>query len=95
MRPNYFDPYLISEDEPIVRATIESFKQVTGEKPEIAGKVACTDASHLFHLARIPTVLFGPGNALLSHRVDECVAVKNLVLSTAIFISIFGKLLGK
>jgi len=95
MRPNYWDPYLISEDEPVVRATIESFKQVTGEKPEIASKVACTDASHLFHLARIPTVLFGPGNALLSHRVDECVAMKNLVLSTAIFISIFGKLLGK
>ncbi len=95
MRPNYWDPYLISEDEPIVRSTIDSFKQVTGEKPEIASKAACTDASHLFHLGGIPTVLFGPGDPLLSHKVDECVAMENLVLSTAIIISIFDKLLRK
>jgi len=95
MKPNYWNPYLISEDEPIVQSTIDSFKQITGEKPEIVGKAACTDASHLFHLGGIPTVLFGPGDALLGHKVDECIATKNLVLSTAVFISIFDKLLCK
>ncbi len=95
MRPNYWDPYLISEEEPVARATIESVKQVTGEKPEIAGKVACTDASHLFHLAKVPTVLFGPGNFRLSHSVDECVTMENIVLSAEILLSTFDKLLAK
>lgn len=92
MRPNYWDPYLISEKEPIVQAVMESFKEVTGRRPEIRAKAACTDASHLFHLGRIPTVLFGPGDENLSHKVDECVPIENLLLSTEIFISIFNRL---
>ena len=95
VRPSHFDPYLISEDQPIVQTAIKSFEQVTGQRPEIAGKAACTDASSLFHKAGIPTVLFGPGNESLCHRPDECVAIENIVLSTEIFISIFDKLLSK
>ena len=95
MRPNYWDPYLISESEPIVQAAIESFKEVTGRKPEISAKAACTDASHIFHLGGIPTVLIGPGNETLSHKVDECVSIEKLISSTEIFISIFNKLLMK
>jgi acetylornithine deacetylase/succinyl-diaminopimelate desuccinylase family protein len=95
MRPNYWDPYLISESEPIVQAAIESFKEVTGRKPEISAKAACTDASHIFHLGGIPTVLIGPGNETLSHKVDECVSIEKLISSAEIFISIFNKLLMK
>ena len=95
MKPDYFDPYLISEDELIVQAVIESYKQVMKKNPEIAGKAACTDASHLFNLRGIPTVLFGPGNETMSHKVDEYVEIENLVLSTEIFISLFHNLLGK
>jgi acetylornithine deacetylase/succinyl-diaminopimelate desuccinylase-like protein len=93
MRPNYWDPYLIREDEPIVQATIESFKQITRKQPQIRGKAACTDASHLFHLGGIPTVIFGPGDESLSHKVDECIPIENLVLATRIFVSIFERLL--
>jgi len=95
MNPDYFDPYLISEDEPIVQAVIKSYKQVMKKNPEIAGKAACTDASHLFNLRGIPTVLFGPGNETMSHKVDEYVEIENLVLSTEIFISLFHNLLGE
>lgn len=93
MRPNYWDPYLISEDEPVVQATIDSVKEVTGKKPERGGKGASTDASHLFHLGGIPTVLFGPGNPHLSHKVDEHVTIENLLFSTEALILIFNKLL--
>lgn len=92
MRPNYWDPFLISEKEPIVQVAKESFKEVTGESPQLGAKAACTDASHLFHLGGIPTVLFGPGDESLSHKVDECVSVENLLLATEIFISIFNRL---
>ena len=93
MRANYWDPYLISEDEPVVQATIASVKQITGKKPEIGGKGASTDASHLFHLGGIPTVLFGPGNPYLSHKVDEHASIENLLISTESLILIFNKLL--
>ena len=95
VRPNHWDPYLLSEKEPIVQAVMESFNQVTGRKPEIAAKAACTDGSHIFHLAGIPTVLFGPGDEKLSHKVDECVPIGNLHLSVNIFASIFHKLLSE
>jgi acetylornithine deacetylase/succinyl-diaminopimelate desuccinylase family protein len=93
MRPNYFDPYIISEDEHIAQATIESVKEVTGKRPEIRGKAAGTDASHIFHIGGIPTIIFGPGNETLSHKANECVEIDNLVLATDIYISVFGKLL--
>ncbi len=93
MRPNYWDPYLISKEEPVVQATLESVKEVTGKEPDIRGKGACTDASHLFHLGGIPTVLFGPGDPFLSHKLDEHVPIKNLLLSTEALILIFHKLL--
>jgi acetylornithine deacetylase/succinyl-diaminopimelate desuccinylase family protein len=92
-RPGYFDPFIISEDEPIARATIEAVEEITGGQVKIAGKAACTDASHLFNLAGIPTVLFGPGNEHLSHKPDEHVAVENLVTATSVYISILTKLL--
>ena len=95
VRPNCFDPYLISENQQIVQATMESFEQVTGQKPKTTAKAACTDASHLFHKAGIPTVLFGPGDENFSHKPDEHVAIENIMLSTEIFVSIFGKLLSK
>ena len=67
MRPVNWDAYLISEEEPIVWANKEAFKAVTGRSPEILARSAGTDASYLFHIGRIPTVLFGLGNQYMSH----------------------------
>ncbi len=61
VRPNSWDPYLISANEPIVQTVIESVREVTGKSPGIGAKAGCTDGSHLFHMAGIPAVLFGPG----------------------------------
>jgi len=93
MRPNYWDPYLVSKNEPVVQATVEAVRQVTGKDPQLGGKAACTDASHLFHVGKIPTVLFGPGNPNLSHKADEYVLTENLMLATKAFALIFKKLL--
>jgi len=93
MRPVQWDPYLIAKDDPIVQATLRSIKDVTGKAPGVLGKSACTDGSYLFHMGGIPAALFGPGNELLSHQVDEWTSIENLVLSVEIFDSIFSKLL--
>ncbi len=93
VRPVNWDAYLISEDEQIVRATKESFETVTGRSPQILAKSAGTDASYLFHLGRIPTLLFGPGNQYMSHQVDECVSVEELVIATETLVGVFKRLL--
>jgi acetylornithine deacetylase/succinyl-diaminopimelate desuccinylase family protein len=93
VRPSYWSPYLISEKEPIVQACVESFKKVTGEEPKIGAESACTDASHVFHFGGIPTLIFGPGNENLAHGPDEYVEIKDIVLSTQVFMSIFNDLL--
>jgi len=95
MREAYWDPYLISETESVVQAVKDSVQRVTGDSPKIGAKAACTDASHIFHIGGIPTVLFGPGNQELSHKVDECVSIENVVKATEVFMSVFENLLGE
>jgi len=89
MRPDFWDPYLISEDEPIVAALKKAHIQATGRKPPVRTKLACTDASHIFHRAGIPVALYGPGIAARSHQVDECVPIENLVTATEVFLAVF------
>lgn len=93
MRPSYWDPYLISEKEPIVQAVLKSVEEVTGKRPKTGAKAGCTDGSHLFHLGGIPSVLFGPGEAALSHRADEWVGIEDLLTATDVFTSLFKRLL--
>lgn len=93
VRDGYWDPYLISEDEPVVVALREACRQVTGQAPAIGSKAACTDASHLVHMAGIPTVLFGPGNERLSHKPDERVAVADLTAGVDIYVETCRQLL--
>jgi acetylornithine deacetylase/succinyl-diaminopimelate desuccinylase-like protein len=94
MRPQCWNPYLISENEPVVQATLAAVEEIVGAKPVMLGKAGCTDASHIFHMGAIPTVVFGPGNEKLAHKPDECVAIKQYVSAVPIFLSIFQKLLG-
>jgi acetylornithine deacetylase/succinyl-diaminopimelate desuccinylase family protein len=93
MRPNFWDPYLISESEPIVQTIKNSYKKIIGKNPLIGTKPACTDGSHLFHIGKIPALLFGPGLPALSHQVNEYVPLRNIYLATDIFIDAFEKLL--
>jgi len=94
MRPQSWNPYLISETEPVVQATRAAIEEIVGVKPQILGKAGCTDASHIFHMGAIPVVIFGPGNEKLAHQPDECVEIKKYVAAVPIFLSIFQKLLG-
>ena len=92
-RPECWDAYLISEDEPIVVSLKKGHFEVTGERPIVRTKLACTDASHIFHQAGIPVVLYGPGIAGKSHQVDECVPISNLMVATGVLQSVFRDIL--
>ena len=93
VRPECWDPYLISEDEPIVVSLKKGHVEVTGERPIVRTKLACTDASHIFHQAGIPVALYGPGIAGKSHQIDECVPIRNLMVATGVLQSVFRDIL--
>jgi len=95
MRPTYWDPYLISETEPIVQAIVESINKVIGKDPVMRAKAGCTDGSHIFHIGKIPAVIFGPGIPELAHKVDEYVPIKNVVMATEILMTTFENLLAQ
>ena len=56
-------------------------------------KLACTDGSHIYHMGKTPVVLFRPGIAEMSHKIDECVPIRNLVTATEIFMKTFDTLM--
>ena len=93
LRPNRWDAYLVSETEPVVQTLMATFQEVTGNKPETGAKAGCTDGSHLFNLGGIPTALFGPGNAGMSHKADEWVAIEDILIATEVQFLAFSRLL--
>jgi len=95
MRPGFWDPYLISDKEPIVQVLTDAYRRCTGSEPTVRTKLACTDGSHIYHMGKIPAVLFGPGIPEMSHKIDECVPIQNLVIATDIFMTTIDTLMVK
>ena len=75
----WHEPFWIEEEHPFVRQCVSVYRAAFGRDPVVEGKSAGTDASHLTSMARIPTVIFGPGDYRRSHTVDECVELSQLL----------------
>jgi acetylornithine deacetylase/succinyl-diaminopimelate desuccinylase-like protein len=71
-------PMEISPDESVVKSVQRAATKVTHRTPQPKGKAAGTDASFLVNIAKIPTVLFGPGDPRQSHTPDEHVNVNQV-----------------
>ena len=95
VRPSCWDPYILSEDEPVVQALLEAAKEVTGKRPKTGAKSGSTDGSHLFHLGGIPAALFGPGNVTMCHKADEWVDMDEILIATEVLVSAFHRLLDR
>ena len=93
LKPEYWDPYLISPEEPVVLALRDAFKKVTGAEPGTGVAGFCTDGSDLYHLGGVPAALFGPGNQKLAHQADECVPLANIVTAARTVLAAFPRLL--
>jgi len=80
-----WDPYAIDPSSPWVKGLCESVEEVTGQFPQIKGKAGCTDASHLYHHGKIPSVCFGPGLEDLAHKANERVALEKVVQAAKVY----------
>lgn len=81
------DPCRISPEEPIINVVKDSIYQVTGKHQNVTGFNACCDMWCLVK-ANIPTVILGPGNLLMAHKVDECISINELYDAVKIYAAI-------
>ncbi|NWF57443.1 MAG: M20 family metallopeptidase [Syntrophaceae bacterium] len=80
-----WDPYAVDPSLPWVKKLCAAVEEVTGQFPQIKGKAGCTDASHLYHHAKIPSVCFGPGLEDLAHKANERVALEKVVQAAKVY----------
>lgn len=72
----------IPPDHELVKVATDAFRAATGRSAMIKGMTYGTDMTHFVRLARIPTLLFGPGDMEYAHRADERVPVDDLHTAT-------------
>lgn len=71
----------------------ESLRSVTGKPPEISLMTAGCDMRY-FHSAGIPTVIYGPGDLPMAHRVNEYVEIGQLITVAQVYALTAMRLLG-
>ena len=77
----HWPPAEIPQNHPIVKTLCHSHENTTGMKAQIHGFPAVCDAAWLNKL-NIPSVVYGPGNLMLAHGIDEYVETNDLILSS-------------
>ena len=71
----------IDRDHPLVLALEESSEEIGERKPETTYFTAWSDGGLLYHYAKIPTLVCGPGDLETAHSKDEYIDRKQLMLA--------------
>jgi succinyl-diaminopimelate desuccinylase len=84
--PQYWlEPCWTPENSPIAICGRRCILEITGLPPQIGGKAAGTDASHLVSMAGIPTIILGPGDFHLSHTAQERIKLADVLTAVRIY----------
>jgi acetylornithine deacetylase len=79
-----FEPGATPLDAPILEQLACSHEAVVGAPPSVFGVPCGTDLRLFTRHAKIPTVLYGPGNLLNAHAADEFVPLSQVVTCTKV-----------
>jgi acetylornithine deacetylase len=71
--------------EPVVQATLEAIRRVTGRQPTPGAVPYGTDASKLSRLGGIPCVVLGAGDIAQAHTADEFVQLDEVAQAAEIY----------
>ena len=72
-------------DAPVVVALAAAHREVTGRDAVFGGVPGTTDGTILTRDAGLATVVYGPGGKWIAHRVDEVVAVEDIVTCARVY----------
>jgi succinyl-diaminopimelate desuccinylase len=71
-------PVEVAPGHPVVQAVVRAHEAEHGVTPSYGGVPGATDGTILWRDARIPNVVYGPGDKWIAHQADEWVAVEDL-----------------
>jgi acetylornithine deacetylase len=71
-------------DNPIIGVLSNCHRYVTGEKPKIEGVTYGSDLRLFTNHASIPAVLYGPGDVIDAHTVDESIVIDEVIRATTV-----------
>jgi acetylornithine deacetylase len=74
-----FLPASTAAETRVVVTTADAIQDVTGTAPRVEGMTYGADMRLLVNEAKIPTVLFGPGDVRRAHRPNESVPIEDLL----------------
>lgn len=83
-REGQFEPGSTSLDAPIINTIAACHEMITGERPGTEGVTYGSDLRLFTNHARIPAVLYGPGDVLDAHTVDESISIAEIMQATKI-----------
>ena len=77
------EPVDVSVDNEGCQTLARSYKEISGEKPEITFAPYVTDGNYWFQKGQ-QLVIFGPGEVEQAHGTDECVSIDQLIKATKV-----------
>ncbi len=77
-------PFEVPRDTPMVQAFAESLERTTGRPPDFNLMDAWSDSCYGWQIAKMPTLLFGPGAPNAPHTATEFIEIETLVNTTKI-----------
>ncbi len=89
----YFPPWLVSDNESLVRTVGHAVERVLGYHPRLGTWPFSTDGSYTMGLAGIPTVGFGPGDERYAHANDEQIRLSDLANAARVYAQLAIELL--
>lgn len=79
----YYPTWLLPEDHPLLRAGVETFRELFGAPPAVGRWVFSTNGVAVMGMHGIPCIGFGPGNEIHAHMATEQIPVEHLVRASA------------
>lgn len=81
----YFPTWKISEDIEYIRAGIDCYQRLFGDRPRIDKWTFSTNGVAICGKHGIPCIGFGPGNEIYAHAPNEAVPIDHLVRASAFY----------
>lgn len=86
------EPFLAKEDSDLVKAFIQSIREVTGAECKLHRKTGTGDVNEFVKKFKIPCAVYGPGNSKLSHTRRENVSIREYLESIEVIKNVLLKL---
>jgi len=84
-REMFFPTWAIPEEHNLVKAGVESYKRLFGERPRIGKWAFSTNGVAICGTHGIPCIGFGPGDEIFAHAPNEAVPIEHLAKAAAFY----------